>query len=61
MNTREVIMPRIDHSASIADLLEYLRNLSTAPSSKTRTYQTDLAPDALIERGWCGDVAKQTT
>lgn len=45
-------MPRIDHSATIADLLEFLSHLSNRPRSEVRTYHSDMALDALIERGW---------
>lgn len=45
-------MPRTDHSATIADLLEFLTHLSSRPQSEARTYRTDMALDALLERGW---------
>lgn len=45
-------MPRIDHSATNADLIEFLTHLSKRPRSEVRTYHADMALDALIERGW---------
>lgn len=45
-------MATIDASTQTDELVEYLRHLATCPHSESRTYRTDMALDALIERGY---------
>lgn len=52
-SAREVSMATIDASTDTDEIIEYLRHLSARPRSESRTYRTDMALDALLERGWC--------